>query len=38
MNDWLVDLRTAVTFLTRVPLPHPEGMPAPGLPWLRARF
>src|ERR1700730_15439921 len=29
MNDWLDDLRTAVTFLTRLPLPHPMGpMPA----------
>ena len=31
MNDWLVDLRTAVTFLTRVPLPHPEGTPPANL-------
>src|ERR1700674_2126043 len=29
MNDWLDDLRTAVAFLTRLPLPHPMGpMPA----------
>jgi adenosylcobinamide-GDP ribazoletransferase len=29
MNDWLDDLRTAVAFLTRVPMPHPQGaMPA----------
>ena len=29
MNDWLDDLRTAVAFLTRLPMPHPEGpMPA----------
>jgi adenosylcobinamide-GDP ribazoletransferase len=29
MNDWLDDLRTAVTFLTRLPMPHPtEPMPA----------
>jgi adenosylcobinamide-GDP ribazoletransferase len=27
MNDWLVDLRTAVAFLTRLPVPHREGMP-----------
>ncbi len=25
MNDWLVDLRTAVGFLTRLPVPYPEG-------------
>jgi adenosylcobinamide-GDP ribazoletransferase len=25
MNDWLNDLRTAVAFLTRVPMPHPAG-------------
>jgi len=25
MNDWLDDLRTAVAFLTRVPMPHPTG-------------
>ena len=25
MNDWLDDLRTAVVFLTRLPIPHPEG-------------
>jgi adenosylcobinamide-GDP ribazoletransferase len=31
MNDWLVDLRTAVTFLTRVPLPHAEGTPLANL-------
>jgi adenosylcobinamide-GDP ribazoletransferase len=31
MNDWLVDLRTAVTFLTRIPLPHPEGTPPANL-------
>jgi adenosylcobinamide-GDP ribazoletransferase len=29
MNAWLDDLRTAVAFLTRLPMPHPEGaMPA----------
>ena len=29
MNDWLDDLRTAVAFLTRLPMPHPVGpMPA----------
>ena len=29
MNDWLDDLRTAVAFLTRLPMPHPTGpMPA----------
>jgi adenosylcobinamide-GDP ribazoletransferase len=29
MNDWLDDLRTAVAFLTRLPVPHPtEPMPA----------
>jgi len=27
MNDWLVDLRTAVGFLTRLPVPYPEGAP-----------
>lgn len=25
MNDWLDDLRTTVAFLTRLPMPHPEG-------------
>jgi adenosylcobinamide-GDP ribazoletransferase len=25
MNAWLDDLRTAVAFLTRLPMPHPEG-------------
>src|SRR5258706_14509775 len=25
MNEWLDDLRTAVAFLTRLPMPHPEG-------------
>jgi adenosylcobinamide-GDP ribazoletransferase len=25
MNDWLDDFRTAVAFLTRLPMPHPEG-------------
>jgi adenosylcobinamide-GDP ribazoletransferase len=25
MKDWLDDLRVAVAFLTRVPMPHPEG-------------
>src|SRR5258706_5100069 len=25
MNDWLSDLRTAVAFLTRLPMPHPTG-------------
>ena len=29
MNNWLDDLRTAVAFLTRLPMPHPMGpMPA----------
>jgi adenosylcobinamide-GDP ribazoletransferase len=29
MNEWLDDLRTAVAFLTRLPMPHPTGpMPA----------
>ena len=29
MNDWFDDLRTAVAFLTRLPMPHPDGpMPA----------
>jgi adenosylcobinamide-GDP ribazoletransferase len=27
MNDWLVDLRTAVAFLTRLPVPSLEGAP-----------
>jgi adenosylcobinamide-GDP ribazoletransferase len=27
MNDWLVDLRTAVAFLTRLPVPDMEGVP-----------
>lgn len=25
MKDWLDDLRTAVAFLTRLPMPHPDG-------------
>jgi len=25
MNEWLDDLRTAVAFLTRLPMPHPDG-------------
>jgi adenosylcobinamide-GDP ribazoletransferase len=25
MNDWFDDLRTAVGFLTRLPMPHPDG-------------
>jgi adenosylcobinamide-GDP ribazoletransferase len=25
MKDWLYDLRTAVAFLTRLPMPHPHG-------------
>jgi adenosylcobinamide-GDP ribazoletransferase len=25
MNDWFHDLRTAVAFLTRLPMPHPDG-------------
>jgi adenosylcobinamide-GDP ribazoletransferase len=29
MNEWLDDLRVAVAFLTRLPMPHPDGsMPA----------
>jgi adenosylcobinamide-GDP ribazoletransferase len=29
MNEWLDDLKTAVAFLTRLPMPHPQGpMPA----------
>ena len=26
MKDWLEDLRVAVTFLTRVPIPHSDGV------------
>jgi adenosylcobinamide-GDP ribazoletransferase len=29
MNDWLDDLRTAVAFLTRLPMPHPMGAVPP---------
>ena len=29
MNDWLDDLRTAVAFLTRLPMPHPQGAVPP---------
>ncbi len=29
MNSWLSDLRTAVAFLTRVPMAHPEGAKPP---------
>ncbi|MCC8984940.1 adenosylcobinamide-GDP ribazoletransferase, partial [Bradyrhizobium acaciae] len=25
MNQWLDDLRTATAFLTRLPMPHPDG-------------
>ena len=28
MNEWLDDLRTAVAFLTRLPMPHPSGADA----------
>jgi adenosylcobinamide-GDP ribazoletransferase len=29
MNEWLDDLKTAIAFLTRLPMPHPDGsMPA----------
>jgi adenosylcobinamide-GDP ribazoletransferase len=35
MNDWLDDLRTAVGFLTRLPMPHPTG-PMPSN-FVRAR-
>ena len=29
MNEWLDDFKTAVAFLTRLPMPHPQGpMPA----------
>jgi adenosylcobinamide-GDP ribazoletransferase len=29
MNEWIDDLKTAVAFLTRLPMPHPDGaMPA----------
>jgi adenosylcobinamide-GDP ribazoletransferase len=38
MNDWLVDLRTAVTFLTRIPLPHPEGAPPANLARAQRMF
>jgi adenosylcobinamide-GDP ribazoletransferase len=29
MNEWLDDLKTAVAFLTRLPMPHPEGSMPP---------
>jgi adenosylcobinamide-GDP ribazoletransferase len=29
MGDWLDDLRTAVAFLTRLPMPHPQGAMPP---------
>lgn len=29
MNEWLVDFRTAVAFLTRLPMPHPDGATPP---------
>jgi adenosylcobinamide-GDP ribazoletransferase len=29
MNEWLVDFRTAVAFLTRLPMPHPDGAMPP---------
>ena len=25
MNEWLDDFKTAVAFLTRLPMPHPDG-------------
>ncbi|MCC8943265.1 adenosylcobinamide-GDP ribazoletransferase, partial [Bradyrhizobium sp. Arg68] len=25
MNQWLDDLRTTIAFLTRLPMPHPDG-------------
>ena len=29
MNEWFDDFKTAVAFLTRLPMPHPDGaMPA----------
>ena len=29
MNEWLDDFKAAVAFLTRLPMPHPDGaMPA----------
>jgi adenosylcobinamide-GDP ribazoletransferase len=31
MNDWLDDLRTAAAFLTRLPMPFPEGAAPPNL-------
>ena len=31
MNDWFDDLRTAVAFLTRLPVPHPQGAVPPNL-------
>jgi adenosylcobinamide-GDP ribazoletransferase len=31
MNDWLDDLRTAAGFLTRLPMPFPEGAAPPNL-------
>jgi len=35
MNEWLDDLRTAVAFLTRLPMPHPMGPMPPN--FIRAR-
>ena len=29
MNEWLDDFKTAVGFLTRLPMPHPEGAVPP---------
>ena len=29
MNEWLDDLKTAVAFLTRLPMPHPQGAVPP---------
>src|SRR6266404_7261777 len=29
MNEWLDDFKTAVSFLTRLPMPHPEGAMPP---------
>jgi len=35
MNEWLDDFKTAVGFLTRLPMPHPEGAMPPN--FLRAQ-
>src|SRR5260370_29331455 len=38
MNEWLDDLRTAVAFLTRLPIPHPESATSADFPRAQRVF